>query len=250
MYVYIGECHLRGVFFVKRIFAMVLVLMLVLGAAMAEPAARGWKVVVDGVVLEKDGEVVALNPSAELMLGEDGALTWLQLAVVNGGENALGVQIEYGDNAIAASVDGANDCLMIPDAELFLNQYELTGEEISGGVEMLLSMLENDETMKGLIDLLEQSEVAKANGENGFSMDMEIPETGMRVALNVRWEKVEGGKPFDLSGKNPCRYTYREMFPGDGTDIPEALSNAAMQLMEEESVAAAIGLLGEVEIEM
>ena len=49
--------------------------------------------------------------------------------------------------------------------------------------------------------------------------------------------------PFDLSQKNACTYTYREMYPGEGTDILSAAQSALANLMADESLQEVMELL-------
>jgi len=56
------------------------------------------------------------------------------------------------------------------------------------------------------------------------------------VGLTVSSTDYADGIPFDLSQKNACTYTYREMYPGEGTDILDAALSALANLMADESL--------------
>lgn len=231
----------------QKILAMALCLMLVLGGAMAETADAGWRVTIDQITVGNGTDTVALNPSMELTLGKTGADYWVQMALLNGGETAASVQVEmdgWADNLLA-SAEGANDCLVIDGVDTFLEQYNLSGEALRGVLDEVLQSLDGD-LEDGFAQQIPGLSVEKLD-ERSYVLAMEAD--GVEVSLRVSWSE-QGEKPFDLSGKNVCRYTYRERFPGDGTDIPEALNAALSALMSDESVLNALMLFGAPTLEM
>ena len=221
----------------KKIGALLLCALMILGSAMAEEkTTEAWRITVDGVELTVEGETVALNPSLEMLAGRDEAGTWLQLAVVNGGSNALAVQLEYAPDAIRASADGAKDVLVIDAVEQFLNQYGLTPELVNTLINQFFTGLETADTSTQLLEETFQNLKLERVGDREYRVS--YADGNNAVSVHILWEAYDGGRPFDLSEKNACRYTFREVFPGDGTDIPQALTNAAAQLMADESVQA------------
>ena len=231
----------------KRILAMVLCLMLILAGAVAETADAGWRVTIDQITVGDGTKTVALNPSVELALGKMGAGYWMQLALVNGGETTAAVQAELDGEAdtILASADGANDCLIIDGVDTFLEQYELNGEIVRGVLDEIIKSL-NGGLPGELAQEIPGVSVEKLD-DHSYAVAVEMED--VQVSLRVSWSE-QAEKPFDLSGKNPCRYTYREMYPGDGTNIPDALTAALNSLMTDESVLAAAALFGPLDLEM
>lgn len=226
----------------KKILALILCALMLLGGAVAETAENAWRITVDEIVTTlADGQILPLNPALEIFVGQDSAGAMAQIAVKLNGENAAALQLEYVGDTITASADGANDVLVINDAEMFFNQYEMTGEDVRGMLGVFF------DAMPALGETLSTAEDAP-----GMTVEM-LAENSARItidledyffSLRLTWEAVPA-KPFDLSGKNPVRYTFREMFPGDGTDIPDALSASLMNLMADESVQKYFSVLSE-----
>ena len=230
----------------KRILAIVLCLMMVLGCAMAESRDVAWRFAVDEIVVGNDETKVSLNPSAEVMFGREGKGFWMQASLILDGESVGSVQAELIGNTIQGSADGAKDYLIIDGADTFLKQYGFDGEELLDELDDLLEDLEERDFAE-LDDLDDLNRIPGLNVEmlSENSLLITVEQDGVMVSFRVTWEKLEGGKPFDLSAKNPCRYTYREMYPGDGTDIPDALNAALNALMLDASVQEAVTLFGE-----
>ena len=198
------------------------------------------------IVVGNDETKVSLNPSAEVMFGREGKGFWMQASLILDGESVGSVQAELNGNTIQGSADGAKDYLIIDGADTFLKQYGFDGEELLDELDDLLEELEERDFAE-LDDLDDLNRIPGLNVEmlSENSLRVTVEQDGVMVSFRVTWEKLEGGKPFDLSAKNPCRYTYREMYPGDGTDIPDALNAALNALMLDASVQEAVTLFGE-----
>lgn len=235
----------------KRILAIVLCLMMVLGCAMAESRDAAWQLTVDEIAVGNGTEKVSLNPSAEVMFGREGEGFWMQASLLLGGESIAAVQAEMDGNAIQGSADGAKDCLIIDGTDTFLQQYGIDGKELLDEMDDLLEELEEFDPIES-DDLDDLNKIPGMNVEmlSANSLRMTVERDGTTVSFRVTWDKLDEGKPFDLSAKNPCRYTYREMYPGDGTDIPDALTAALNALMMDASVQEAVTLFGEPILDM
>ena len=235
----------------KRILAIVLCLMMVLGCAMAENRDAAWQFAVDEIVVGNGTEKVSLNPSGEVMFGREGESFWMQASLILGGESVASVQAELDGKTIQGSADGAQDALIIDGTETFLQQYGLDAEELLDELDDLLEELEE-------FDSIEPDDLDDLNKIPGMSVEMlsanslrvTMEQDDISVSFRITWNRLESGKPFDLSDKNPCRYTYREMYPGDGTDIPDALAAALNALMMDATVQEAVTLFGEPVLDM
>ena len=232
----------------KRILAIVLCLMMVLGCGVAEKSDVAWQLAVDEIVVSYDGTKVSMNPSAEVMFGREGDGFWMQAALLLGGESIAAVQSEMNSEFIQGSVDGANDYLIIEGTDTFLQQYGVDGKELLDELDDLLEEL--DEFDLGDLGELNAIPGLKVKPLSPNSLRVTAEQDGVSVSFRVAWNRLDGGKPFDLSAKNPCRYTYREMYPGDGTDIPDALNAALNALMLDSSVQEAVALFGEPVLDM
>ena len=235
----------------KRILAIVLCLMMVLGCAMAEKSDTAWSLVVDEIVVGDGTTKVSLNPSVEVLLGREGAGFWTQISLLLDGVSASAVQAQMDGSTIQVSADGAKDYLTIEGTDTFLQQYGVEAEELLDELDDLMEEMEEH----GFVEADELDDLNEIPGmtvellsENSFRVTME--QDAVNVSFRLSWNRIDGGKPFDLSVKNPCRYTYREMYPGDGTDIPDALSAALNALMMDATVQEAVALFGEPVLDM
>ena len=235
----------------KRILAIVMCLMMALGCAMAEKSDAMWSLAVDEIVVGDGTTKVALNPSVEVLFGREGAGFWAQISLLLDGVSAGAVQGQLDGSTIQVSADGAKDYLTIDGTDTFLQQYGIEAKELLDELDDLMEELEER-------DFIEPDDLDDLNEIPGMTVEL-LSENSLRVtveqdAVNVSfrlgWNRLDGGKPFDLSVKNPCRYTYREMYPGDGTDIPDALSAALTALMMDGTVQEAVALFGEPVLDM
>lgn len=231
----------------KKVLALILTALLLLTGALAEEQAvtpQSWHIVLDGVTITVEDETVTLNPSLDVLLAKTEEGYWAQLGVVSGDALAAALQVEYYGDAILASAAGANDTLIVDGAEMFLTQYELTGETVRSMLDMLLTGVSENalDALAGDPGLAEEGvtiEVVAAGSEYALT----YAEPGASVSAHLVIEPYADGIPFDLTTKNLCAYTFREMFPGDGTDIPEALSASLSAILADETVQAAAALL-------
>jgi len=231
----------------KKLLALILTALLLLSGALAEEQtvpAQGWHIVLDEVTITVENETVALNPSLDVILEKNAEGYWAQLGIVNGDAPAAGLHIEYYGDAILASAEGAQDTLIIDGADMFLTQYELTGEEIRYLLDMILAGISEGgldalASDPGLAEEGMTIEVAAAGSEYVLT----YAEPGASISAHLVIEPYADGIPFDLTAKNLCAYTFREMFPGDGTDIPDTLTASLSALLADETVSAAAALL-------
>ena len=220
----------------KKFLAILLCTLMLMGSAMAGNKNDAWTVDVSNLTVTHKGETVALSPTFSIQTGRDVSGCWAQIAMLLDEATILTGQLEYGLNdTLFFSVDGAKDALLVEGADLFLNQFGLTGAQATSYIYTVLNILDvgayvpnGDENIKpGSLD-------AQIIGENAVALTLTHGETSLSAQLV--WEDIEPVLPYDLSGKNVCRYTFREMFPGDGTDLPEVITAALAQLSADESI--------------
>lgn len=226
----------------KKILAILLCAMLLMSGALAGNKKDAWAVDVSNIIVTHKGETVALSPTLKVQIGRDINGCWAQAAVLLDEATLLTGQMEYGYNdTLVFSADGANDLLLVEGAELFMNQFGLSLEKVRSYVYTVMNILDagayiyngDENIMPGSVD-------AQVIGENAVVLTLTHDETV--VSAQLVWEEIEPVLPYDLNQKNPCRYTFREMFPGDGTDLPETVNAALAPLYEDESVRALMEL--------
>lgn len=227
----------------KKLLAILLCAMLLMTGAMAGNKKDAWAVDVSNITVTHKGETVTLFPTLKVQIGRDINGCWTQIAVLQDEATVLTGQMEYGyNNTLLFSVDGANDVLLVEGADLFLNQFGLPLEKVRSYVYALMNILDagayipnGDENIKpGSLE-------AQVTGENAAIVTLTRGETSLSAQLV--WEEIEPVLPYDLNSKNPCRYTFREMFPGEGTDIPEVVNAALSELSADDSVRELTDLL-------
>lgn len=227
----------------KKILAMILCALLMMSSAMAGNVKDAWTVDVSNITVTHKGETVALSPTLKVQLGRDINGCWAQVAVLLDETTVLTGQMEYGYNdTLLFSADGANDLLLVEGADLFMDQFGLPLEKARSYVYTLMDILDAGAyTPNGDENITPGSVDAQVIGENAVILTLSHGETVLSAQLV--WEDIEPVLPYDLSEKNPCRYTFREMFPGDGTDIPEVVNAALDVLSADDSIRELTELL-------
>lgn len=226
----------------KRILAIVLCALMLMTAAVAEQEMQAWGVTVSNISVSIQGETVNLSPTLQIETGRDASGCWAQLAVLLGDEAVLTGQVEYVGDTLFGSVDGAEDALLIEGAELFLNQYNLTGAQVRAYADALYNLLATGtDVLSAGIDPKAGALEIQMTGESAADFTFTVEDAG--ISAHLDWAVRENELPYDLSAKNVCRYTFREMTPGDGTDIPEAVNAALNRLAGDESLRELMELL-------
>lgn len=227
----------------KKILAILLCAILLMSGAMAGNVKDAWTVDVSEITVTRKGETVALSPTLKVQIGRDINGCWVQAAVLLDEATVFTGQMEYGyNNTLLFSTDGANDVLLVEGADLFMNQFGLTIEKARSYVYALMNILDTGAYVpNGDENITPGSLEAQPTGENAAIVTLTHGETS--VSARLIWEETEFVLPYDLSGKNPCRYTFREMFPGDGTDLPEVVNAALNILSADDSVRELMDLL-------
>ena len=90
------------------------------------------------------GETVDLDLSLEALIGRENGGYWLQVSVLQGGESALSAQAQYANNTLAATVGGAEDCLVVNEAGVFFEQYGLSAELVDQTLNRIFTALQSD----------------------------------------------------------------------------------------------------------
>ena len=113
-------------------------------AAAEEADAAAWRLAVGDVQVTCGGETVDLDLSLEALIGRENGGYWLQVSVLQGGESALSAQAQYANNTLAATVSGAEDCLVVNEAGVFFEQYGLSAELVDQTLNRIFTALQSD----------------------------------------------------------------------------------------------------------
>ena len=230
----------------KKWLSALLCALMIASCAAAEEADAAWRLAVEDVQVSRGGETVDLDLSLEALIGRENGGYWLQVSVLQGGESALSAQAQYANNTLAATVDGAEDCLVINEAGVFFEQYGLSAEIVEQMLDRIFTALQSDPSAylesEFIQDAFGASVSVEALGDGSYRIEETIL-VGASVGLTVSCTPYADGIPFDLSQKNACTYTYREMYPGEGTDILDAAQSALANLMADESLQEVMELL-------
>lgn len=223
----------------KKILAILMCAMMLLGGALAEQEMQAWTITVDEITITYKGETIEMNPSLLVNTGKDAAGCWAQVSVMLDDAVVLAGQAEYVGDTLFGSVDGAKDALLVEGAELFLNQFGLSGAQAKAYIDALFHMMNTGVAPKVVNPDTDHFDVQLV-GEN--EVEIAFTSDALKGSARMAWERAENKLPYDLSEKNVCRYTFREMFPGDGTDIPETVMNAMQAFAADASVQALMEL--------
>ena len=229
----------------KWLSALLCALMIASCAAAEEADAAAWRLAVGDVQVTYGGETVNLDLSLEALIGRENGGYWLQLSVLQSGESMLAAQAQYANDTLAATVGGAEDCLVVNEAGVFFEQYGLSAEIVEQTLNRIFTALQSDPSAYLESELIQDSFDASVSVEalgDGIYR-IETAADGVSVGLTVSSTPYADGIPFDLSQKNACTYTYREMYPGEGTDILDAAQSALANLMADESLQEVMELL-------
>ena len=230
----------------KKWLSALLCALMIVGCAAAEEADAAWRLAVEDVQVTYGGETVDLDLSLEALIGRENGGYWLQVSVLQGGESALSAQAQYANNTLAATVGGAEDCLVVNEAGVFFEQYGLSAEIVEQTLNRIFTALQSDPSAYLESEFIQDSFGASASvealGDGSYRIE-ETTSAGISVGLTVSCTPYADGIPFDLSQKNACTYTYREMYPGEGTDILDAAQSALANLMADESLQEVMELL-------
>lgn len=229
----------------KKWLSALLCALMIVGCAAAEEADTAWRLAVEDVQVSRGGETVNLDLSLEALIGRENGGYWLQLSVLQSGESALAAQAQYANDTLAATVGGAEDCLVVNEAGVFFEQYGLSAEIVEQTLNRIFTALQSDPAAYLENEFIQDSFGASASVEalGDGSYRIEAAADGVSVGLTVSCTPYADGIPFDLSQKNACTYTYREMYPGEGTDILDAAQSALANLMADESLQEVMELL-------
>ena len=223
----------------KKWLSALLCALMIASCAAAEEADTAWRLAVEDVQVTYGGETVDLDLSLEALIGRENGGYWLQVSVLQGGESALSAQAQYANNTLAATVGGAEDCLVVNEAGVFFEQYGLSAEIVEQTLNRIFTALQSDPAAylenEFIQDSFDASVSVEALGDGSYRIE-ETTSAGISVGLTVSCTPYADGIPFDLSQKNACTYTYREMYPGEGTDILDAAQSALANLMADESL--------------
>ena len=238
----------------KKWLSALLCALMIASCAAAEEADAAWRLAVEDVQVSRGGETVDLDLSLEALIGRENGGYWLQVSVLQGGESALSAQAQYANNTLAATVGGAEDCLVINEAGVFFEQYGLSAEIVDQMLDRIFTALQSDPSAylesEFIQDSFDASVSVEALGDGRYRIE-ETTSVGLSMGATVSCTDYADGIPFDLSQKNACTYTYREMYPGEGTDILDAAASALAGLQNNESLRAILDLLrGSQAIEM
>lgn len=230
----------------KKWLSALLCALMIASCAAAEEADTAWRLAVEDVQVSRGGETVNLDLSLEALIGRENGGYWLQLSVLQGGESALSAQAQYANDTLAATVGGAEDCLVVNEAGVFFEQYGLSAELVDQTLNRIFTALGADPAAYLENEFIQDSFGASASvealGDGSYRIE-ETTSAGISVGLTVSCTPYVDGIPFDLSQKNACTYTYREMYPGEGTDILDAAQSALANLMADESLQEVMELL-------
>ena len=230
----------------KKWLSALLCALMIASCAAAEEADAAWRLAVEDVQVTCGGETVDLDLSLEALIGRENGGYWLQVSVLQSGESMLAAQAQYANDTLAATVDGAEDCLVINEAGVFFEQYGLSAEIVEQTLNRIFAALGVDPAAylenEFIQDAFGASVSVEALGDGSYRIE-EMTFVGASVGLTVSCTPYADGIPFDLSQKNACTYTYREMYPGEGTDILDAALSALANLMADESLQEVMELL-------
>ena len=230
----------------KKWLSALLCALMIASCAAAEEADAAWRLAVEDVQVSRGGETVNLDLSLEALIGRENGGYWLQLSVLQSGESALAAQAQYANDTLAATVGGAEDCLVVNEAGVFFEQYGLSAEIVEQTLNRIFTALQSDPAAylenEFIQDSFDASVSVEALGDGSYRIE-ETTSAGISVGLTVSCTPYADGIPFDLSQKNACTYTYREMYPGEGTDILDAALSALANLMADESLQEVMELL-------
>lgn len=222
----------------KKWLSALLCALMIVGCAAAEEADTAWRLAVEDVQVSRGGETVNLDLSLEALIGRENGGYWLQVSVLQSGESVLAAQAQYANDTLAATVGGAEDCLVVNEAGVFFEQYGLSAEIVEQTLNRIFTALQSDPSAylesEFIQDSFDASVSVEALGDGIYRI--ETAADGVSVGLTVSSTDYADGIPFDLSQKNACTYTYREMYPGEGTDILDAAQSALANLMADESL--------------
>ncbi len=227
----------------KKILAMVLVLLLALStAAFAE---GGFAVTFSDLVLDI-GETYALNPSLILKLGADETTAWIEVEVAAGSESMLAAQIEIGNDTLSASLDGANDAFVVNgmDAMLAEEGVDMTTAEIIALFNSEAMTAFDGATLDATIEAaaagIEGMTIEKL-GDMQYSFTYDDADTGMGISM-VATIETAAERDFDLSAKNAVVLDPDTVDDGamPECDVINVGTVKLATLMTEESVAALV----------
>ena len=227
----------------KKMFALVLALILMLSvAALAEPA--GAKVSISEIVLTVEGKTVALNPTVDVCIGNDGAGSyWLQAAVVNNGENAIALQAVLADNVLLATIEGSSQALYAEDlAALTGSNFDVS--QVTSALDQVLPMvgsITTDMITEDMLSSLPETTAVEILGENSVRISAE--ESGASFSAVATWSAIDGTVAFADA------IAEMELVPFDpetvaNTDIASTAMLKGLALLGEPSIAQLVETFG------
>ena len=229
----------------KKIFALVLCLMLALSmTAFAETATTGLNVVISEIELNV-GSAMVVNPALTMSLGAEADSVWVEIGATLNGENVVVGQAEMKNDEMCISFDGANDVLQVVNADALLEAQNagMTTAQLIETLSTSASQL-NAETAATLIeslpDTLEGLTVEKL-GELDYKLAYEAEGYGASLRITMAFG-VE--KDFDFSAKNLVVVEDLDNLPEN--DVLTVAEEQINTLMAEESVVNLVTLVSSV----
>ncbi len=229
----------------KKIFALVLCMMLALSAsAFAETASAGVHVTISEIELNL-GEAMVVNPALSLSLGAEADYAWIELSAVLNGESVISAQVEVRNDEMYVSVEGANDVLQFTgvDAVLDAQGAGVTTAQVIESLNSGASQLNAETTatlIESLPDTLTGLTVEKL-GESDYKLTYE--ESGLSASLRLTFA-FGAEKSFDFSAKNPVVVADMDNMPE--SDVFTVAEGQIETLMAEESVVNLVTLFGSI----
>ena len=136
----------------KKILAMVLAMVLMLSAAaLAEGTVS---VTLSDVQFVSADETFGLNPAVTATMGATDTSAWVELTASVNGEAVIVGQLQVVDNTLYASVDGANDALVINDFDAKMAAYgaDTTSADFIDAVNTLVALEDGSDDLDSIIE--------------------------------------------------------------------------------------------------
>ena len=233
----------------KKILAMVLAMVLMLSAAaLAEGTVS---VTLSDVQFVSADETFVLNPAVTATMGATDTSAWVELTASVNGEAVIVGQLQVVDNTLYASVDGANDALVINDFDAQMAAYgaDTTSADFIDAVNTLVALEDGSDDLDSIIEEFnaEQEGVTLekvADNQVKFTIAVE-DDCDITFVLTVEGSDV--AEFADLSAKNAVELTEEDIANGTtpDSDVITVAAEKLTTLMSEESVAAMIAAISE-----
>ena len=222
----------------RKLFVLVVCLLLLLNCVAAESGEQAWRVQVCSIEIQKENQGMMPTQEVELTVGRQGEGYWAQAIVQRSVDlkmqPCLTFQTKLEGNTLIGSIEGANDALQTEDAASFLKKYDMSTAEIENWLSGIFDMLEtrtDPEIENFKVDFYK-------NGENGGYFAIELAE--MKVRFQLIWERYDGPIPFDLGAENKTVHELDASALGEGTDLIDIFNAGLEELKKSSSFRAAL----------